>query len=163
MIEWFLENIEWIFSGIGCLALSFILGRKSVQWNISFNDKSQKIIKGTGINNRTAETYHEDHSTHIENKKIIIRQSNSIDYNNFLSLTLGRSGCLYTMPTEGVFFVKGLKGSISINGKITESLLPEGKKVNVERKDEIKLVYENLKNIQEVELKFYYYKDSSDD
>ena len=129
MLNWILENKEWIFSGIGVMAISFVLGRKSVQWNISFNKESQKTIKGTGVNNRTAETYHEDHSTHIENKKIIIRQSNSIDYNNFLSLTLGASGCLYTMPTEGVFFVKGLKGSISINGKITESLLPEGIKV----------------------------------
>ena len=163
MIDWILENIEWLFSGIGCVVLSFFFGRKSIQNDISVNNKSQKIIKGNGINNRTAETYHEDNSTHIENKNIIIKNNHRIDYDNYVDLTLCASGCEYISPTVGVFSIKGLDGSVSINDKITEKMSPEGKIVNVDKNDKVKIVYGNLNTTKKVELRFYHYKDVFND
>ncbi len=158
MISWFFDNKEWLFSGIISSAIFFSLGRKSVQWKSVFNDKSKKVIKGNGINNRTAEEYHEDHSTHVENNTFIFKKNFRIDYESFESWTLGASGCEYRSKHGGVLYLKGLNGTVCTNNQIEEAVLPEGKKISVEKGDLIKITYDFYFD-KEKELKFYPYKD----
>lgn len=159
MIEWFLENIEWIFSGIGCLALSFIFRRKSVQGNISFNDKSQKIIKGTGINNRTAENYYEDHSVNYNIKEI---KRKIPDYTTYIALTIGASGCIYEFPYPGILCFKGFSGKVIINNVMEMALQPSGTLVDVETKDRIMIEYDK-KSFAKKELLLFSKKDVVND
>lgn len=159
MIDWILENIKWVFSGIGCLALSFILGRKSVQGNISFNDKSQKIIKGSGVNNRTAENYHEDYSVNYNIKEI---KRKIPDYTTAIALTIGASGCIYEAPYVGMLCFKGFSGKVIINNVMEMALQPSGTLVDVETKDRIMIEYDK-KSFTKKELLLFAKKDVVND
>lgn len=159
MLNWILENKEWIFSGIGCLALSFILGRKSIQWNISLNDKSQKIIKGSGVNNRTAENYHEDYSVNYNIKEI---KRKIPDYTTAIALTIGASGCIYEAPYVGMLCFKGFNGKVIINGMIEIALQPSGTLIDIEKKDKITIEYDK-QSLANKELLLFAKKDDTDD
>lgn len=159
MISWFIENKEWLFSDVGTAIVSFVLGRKSVQWNVVLDDKSKKIIKGNGVNNRTAETYHEDHSTHynIQEVKTLVKRKIP-DYTTGIALVIGASNCVYIAPCAGLLCSKGLDGTAIINDLVKIALIPNGTQIDVEKEDKIQIVY-TQQSLAKRELLFFAKKD----
>lgn len=158
-MNWIVQNKEWLFSGIITNIIFFFLGIKFCQRTYVINSKSLKKIKVHGKENRICDNYHEDNSVHnhITN---VIKDGTIIDYDNYISLTLGASGVTYKSPANGAFCVKGLTGKFCLNGKIEEAVLPEGKQINVKKGNSVTLVYNN--KTQNAELKFYYAKESAE-
>lgn len=152
-MSWISQNKEWLFGGIIPSCISFFLGKKYAEYKIS------KKMEVNGNGNRTGDNYHEDNSVHnhITN---VIKDGTIIDYDNYISLTLGTSGVTYKSPANGAFYVKGLTGKFCLNGKIEEAVLPEGKQINVKKGNYVTLVYNN--KTQNAELKFYYAKESTE-
>ena len=163
MLNWILENKEWIFSGIGVMAISFALGRKSVQWNVTLDAISKKIIKSNGVNNRAAENYHEDHSVHynIQEVKTLVKRKIP-DYTTGITLALGASGCIYVAPCMGFFCFIGLDGTAIINDLVKIALIPNGTQIDVEKEDTVKIIY-TQQRLTKKELLFFAKKDSIDD
>lgn len=163
MVNWILDNKEWLFSGIGAMAISFFLGRKSVQWNITMDAVSKKIIKSNGINNRAAENYHEDHSVNynIQEIKTLVKRKIT-DYTTGITLAIGASGSIYTAPCAGIFCSIGLDGTAIINDLVKIALIPNGTQIDVEKEDTVKIIY-TQQNLTKRELLFFAKKDLVDD
>lgn len=163
IINWILENKEWLFSGIGVMLVSFVLGRKSVQWNVTLDVISKKMIKSNGINNRAAETYHEDHSVHynIQEVKTLVKRKIP-DYTTGIALAIGASGCVYTAPRTGFFCSIGLDGTAIINDLVKIALIPHGTQIEVEKEDTVKIIY-TQQSLTKKELLFFAKKDLVDD
>ena len=151
------KNKEWLFSGIGVTIISFFLGRKSVNWNITLINKSKKTIKGCGINNRTAEIYHEDYSTHIYKTEIKNRRQ-IVDYNTAISVGVGASGASYTAISTGIMCFKGLNGKAIINNLAEVALFPNGCILEVEKNDNITIEYDRNSFLKK-EIIFFAKKD----
>lgn len=158
-LDWILDNKEWLFSGIATNAIFFFLGRQSIQKNIVLKDKSKKIIKGNGINNRAAENYHEDHSVNynIQEIKSIVKRKIP-DLTTAVSLGVRASGYSYIVPYAGLLCSIGLEGTAIINDLIRIALLPNGTQIDVEKGDRVKIIY-TQQSVEKRELLFFAKKE----
>lgn len=132
-----MDNITWIFSGIGCLILSFFFGRKSVEFNIKKNKKNTQ----NGWNNNFIENYNEYKPT-IYN----LKNSADIDYNAGIQLSF-QNGVPFYPIANGILVLSACDAQLLIDGREVFSIHQLG------FEQQTQFVYAKKKNRIEIKYK----------
>lgn len=131
----FMDNVTWIFSGVGCLFFSFILGRKSAISNIGNKTNIQK-----GQHNNFIENYNEYKPTVYNLKKGV-----DINYNAGIQLAF-ENGIPFYPISDGILVLSAWDAQLLIDGHEIFSIHQLGFEqqtqfVYVKKKDKIEIKY----------------------